>query len=343
MRAENGFGSIVCLDKTGKKRRKPWAVRITTGWKDGKQVRKYLGYYKTQKEALVALAEYHRSGVDIDLTNVTLKELFDRWLVEQDKRNISYSAKRGHYIAYNRLGKLGDMPIAKIKAIHLQKWMDDIDLKPGTKNKIKTTIGQVYDHAVQNDIVNKNYAKFIKIEEKVEKTGAIFTDDEIKLLWKHSDDEIARIFLIMIYTGMRIGEVLSMSADNIHFDEFYMTGGSKTDAGKDRIIPIHKDLLPLIKMQLGDNKWLVQNSRGNSVHYANLSPQAHEYLGKLGMNHKFHDGRKTAVSLMHSAGIPMETIKIIIGHTGYDVTEKVYLYKNINELVDTINRVEVKK
>lgn len=48
MKNQNGIGSIVCLDKTGKKRRKPFAVRITTGWKDGKQVRKYLGYYKTQ-------------------------------------------------------------------------------------------------------------------------------------------------------------------------------------------------------------------------------------------------------------------------------------------------------
>ena len=51
MKHQNGYGSIVCLDKTGKKRRKPYAVRLTTGWKDGKQQRKYLGYYKAQKEA----------------------------------------------------------------------------------------------------------------------------------------------------------------------------------------------------------------------------------------------------------------------------------------------------
>lgn len=343
MRNENGFGSIVCLDKSGKKRRKPWAVRITTGWKDGKQVRKYLGYYRTQTEALVALADYHKSGVDIDLSNVTLGALFEKWLEEQEKRNITQSAKRGHYIAYNRLGKLADMVVNKIKAIHLQQWMDDIELKPSTKNKIKITMGQVYDHAVQNDIVNKNYAKFIKIEEKVEKTGAIFTEDEIKLLWKNSDDEIARIFLILIYTGMRIGELLSMNVDTIHFNECYMVGGSKTDAGKDRVIPIHKDLLPLIKMQLGDNKWLVQNSRGNAVHYANLSPLAHEYLSKLGMSHKFHDGRKTAISLMHSANIPMETIQIIVGHAGTNVTEKVYLYKNKQELVEIINMMKIVK
>ena len=77
--------------------------------------------------------------------------------------------------------------------------------------------------------------------------------------------------------------------------------------------------------------------------YTHLSPMANKYMEKLGMEHKFHDARKTAVSLMHTAGIPMETIKIIVGHTGYDVTEKVYLYKNIHELVDTINKVKVKK
>lgn len=343
MRNENGFGSIVCLDKTGKKRRKPWAVRITTGWKDGKQVRKYLGYYKTQTEALVALAEYHKNGVDIDLTNLTMKELYEKWLTEQEKRNITYNAKRGQRMAYNRLGTLGDMPLNKIKAVHLQNWMDSIDLKPGSKIKLKSTMSMVFDYAVQNDIVSKNYAKFIKIEEKVEKTGAIFTDEEIKILWKHSDEKLARIFLILIYTGMRIGEMLQMTKDDINLEECYMVGGSKTEAGKDRIIPIHREILPLVKTQLGDNKWFVQNARGNVQHYAHLSPQANTYMEKLGMNHKFHDARKTAVSLMHSANIPMETIKIIVGHTGYDVTEKVYLYKNIHELVETINRVEIKK
>ena len=343
MRNENGFGSIVCLDKTGKKRRKPWAVRITTGWKDGKQVRKYLGYYRTQAEALIALAEYHKSGVDIDLSSVTLKELFEKWLEDQEKRNITYSAKRSQHMAYNRLGSLAEMPINKIKAIHLQQWMDSIDLKPSTKIKLKSTMNMVFEYATQNDIVSKNYAKFIKIEEKIEKTGAVFTDEEIKTLWKHSDEPIARMLLILIYTGMRIGEMLSMTRDDINLDECYMVGGSKTEAGKDRVIPIHQDILHLVKTQLGDNKWFAQTSRGNAVNYSNLVPQFNTYMEKLGMNHKFHDTRKTAISLMHSTGIPMETIKIIVGHAGSDVTEKVYLFKNKHELVKVINTMKISK
>ena len=99
----------------------------------------------------------------------------------------------------------------------------------------------------------------------------------------------------------------------------------------------------MVKAQLGNNKWFVQTRLGSPVNYSNLSPKANAYMEKLGMNHKFHDARKTAVSLMHSAGIPMETIKIIVGHAGYDVTTKVYLYKNIHELVSTINKVKIEK
>ena len=340
MRHQNGFGSIV---KLSGRRRKPYGVRITVGWEDGKQVRKYLGYYSSEVEALIALAEYHKSGVDIDLTKLTLRELFDHWMKEQEKRDITDNAKRNHNMAYMRLGKLGDMPVNKVKATHLQKWMDGIDLKPSSKGKLRSTMAMVFQHAVENDIVSKNYARFIKIEEKVEKTGSVFTDEEIKTLWKHSDEELARITLILIYTGFRIGELLHMEREDIHLDEQYMVGGSKTEAGKDRKVPIHDEIIPLVKEQLGDNRWLIQNTRGNPVPYPNLSVRFNKYMEMLGMDHRFHDTRKTAISLMHTAEIPMETIKIIVGHAGYDVTTKVYLYKNIQELVNTINKVKIEK
>lgn len=341
MRAENGFGSIVCLDKTGKKRRKPWAVRITTGWKDGKQQRKYLGYYKSQAEALVALAEYHKDGYDIDMSKFTLRQTFDEWFKTQEKRNLSKSVLATHKMTYNRLGRFGNTPIKNIKSKHLQTWFDGIDLKPATKGKVKNTLTMVFDYATQNDIVSKNYAKFIKIDEKPEKTGKVYTEDEIKLLWEHKDEENARILLILTYTGLRVGELLNISRDDIHFDEQYMIGGLKTEAGRDRVIPIHSKILPLLKEQLGDNKWVIQARHGGQRHYNVLLNQNIKFMTKYGLDHKFHDTRKTAISLMHTAGIPIETVKIIVGHVGDNVTEKIYLYKNPEELVKMINKVEI--
>lgn len=42
----------------------------------------------------------------------------------------------------------------------------------------------------------------------------------------------------MIYTGFRIGEVFTILKENVHLDEGYIIGGIKTEAGKDRIVPL---------------------------------------------------------------------------------------------------------
>lgn len=341
MRNENGFGSIVCLDKTGKKRRKPWAVRITTGWKNGKQQRKYLGYYKTQTEALVALAEYHKNGVDLDLTKLTLSEVFERFMERVEKKDLSDSVIRGHKMTQKHFGNLANVPLNQIKTAHLQDWMDNIDLKPGSKKKLKSNMMQIYKYAVANDIVPKNYAESIEITEKVEKTGAVFTEKEIATLWKHKDEKEVQQLLILIYTGMRISEMLAIGRDNINFEEGYMVGGSKTEAGKNRIIPIHDKIMPFVKEQLGDHSWLIRNNRGDAMSYRGAYEQFGKLFERLNMKHKVHDTRKTAISWMHSGGLPMETIRIIAGHSGKGVTEKVYLFKSPKELVEAVNSVEI--
>lgn len=339
MRNENGFGSIICLDKTGKKRRKPWAVRITTGWEDGKQVRKYLGYYSTQAEALIALAEYHKGGVNLDTSKMTLGEVYDQW-IKRKEQTLSDGTLRTYQMAYARFGRLKDTVMRDIKKIHLQKWLDNIDLKPGSKTRLRSTMYQLFEYALSYDIVVKNYAKDLEIPEKVEKTGAVFTEEEIKLLWEHKNNKIAQYVLILIYTGMRIGEMLTMTKDNSYLDKGYMVGGSKTEAGKNRVIPIHDKIKPFIEQNLTGNH-LVSNNRGGAYTYAGIKIHFDKLMNELGMTHKVHDARKTAVSIMHSSGIPIETVRMIVGHSGKGVTESVYLYKEPRELVEAINTIDI--
>lgn len=340
MRNSNGFGSIVCLDKTGKKRRKPWAVRLTTGWKDGKQVRKYLGYYKTQREALLALAEYHNNGYDIDLSKITLGEVYERW-IKRIEPNVSKNVLISHNMAYHRFDRMANIPITKLKADQLQDWMDSIeDLSAGSKKRLKSTMIQIWKYAMKNDIVDNNYAEYIEVKEKIEKTGKVFTDVEIQTLWDNVDDPIAQWILILMYTGMRIGELLAMTADNIYLDKHYMIGGSKSEAGIDRVIPIHDAILPLVEKQLGKAKYLMRDEKGRKLSYAKALEQFKHFMMNHHWDHLPHDTRKTAVSMMHSAGIPIEVIRVIVGHSGKGITEKVYLYKTPYELVESINKIK---
>lgn len=336
MRHENGFGSIV---KLSGERRKPYGVRITVGWEDGKQVRKYLGYYRTEKEALIALSEYHKGNYDIDLSKLTLNDMYERWFKRIDG-TISDGLLRAHNMAYTRFGDLGKRPFTKIKADHLQDWMDNIDLSPGSKKRVKSTLIQIWKYGIKNDIVQNNYAEHIVLREKVESSGSIFTDDEIKLLWENADKQIVRWVLILMYTGMRIGEMLAMPNESINLEERYMIGGSKTEAGRDRVIPIHDKILPLVKQEMGDTKYLI-GSKDNALAYQGVKGRFDNLMKKYNMDHNPHDTRKTAVSLMHGANIPMETIRIIVGHSGKGITEQVYLRKTPQELVDEINKIEI--
>lgn len=59
MRRPNGGGAIYKLSGN---RRRPWAIRITTGWENGKQKYKMLGYYESKEEAEMALVDYYAFG-----------------------------------------------------------------------------------------------------------------------------------------------------------------------------------------------------------------------------------------------------------------------------------------
>lgn len=341
MRNENGFGSIICLDKTGKKRRKPWAVRITTGWENGKQQRKYIGYYRTQKEALIALSEYHKSGVDIDLTTLTLEEVFNRWYSRIEPK-ASVTVLRGHNMVKTRLGSFGAKKIKDIKADHIDDWLNSIDVKQSTKHRLKSTLNQVFEYAEQNDIISKNPVKFVKLETNTEKVGSIFTDEEIKYLWEHADENVDyKTLLILIYTGMRIGELLTVQPEDVYLNDQYIIGGSKTEAGKDRVIPIHNKILPIVKERIEKYGFLAPSAKGTPTPYVTFNQRLTKLMEKLNWEHKSHDTRKTAISIMHRYEIPMEAIRIIVGHSGKGVTEKVYIYKSKQELVDYINRIQI--
>ena len=85
MKLPNNYGSIVKLSGN---RRKPYAVRVTQGWKHNAkndtytQVKKYIGYGSTRAEALEILAEYNRNPYNLDSKNVTFKDAFNAWYNE---------------------------------------------------------------------------------------------------------------------------------------------------------------------------------------------------------------------------------------------------------------------
>ena len=339
MRLPNGYGSVY---KLSGKRRKPYIVRKTIGWSDeGKQLYRTIGYYETKKMAIQALADFNNNPYDVEVSALTFTDIFNRWK-EQKFNDISKSAINGYNAAYETSKELHHIKFVDIKTMHLQDIINTCGKGYDTLRKIKVLYNQLFKYAMQNDIVGKDYSAFIDIGKKKESTSRKpFTEKEIQRLFEVKNNmEYVDTILIMIFTGLRIGELLTLKSDNIDLENRTITGGIKTEAGKNRIIPISKKILPLIERRLVGNEYFIVNSFGKKMNYDNYYKEKFiPIMEKLNMNHKPHDCRHTFATLMSNSNANSTAIKKIIGHSSYITTEKIYTHKDIEELKKAIDLI----
>ena len=154
--------------------------------------------------------------------------------------------------------------------------------------------------------------------------------------------------LILIYTGLRITELLEIEIDNVHIEEQYMRGGIKTEAGINRVIPLHKKIIPLIKKYYDHSKkigckYLIANSMGNQIQYSNYRREKWDKMMEqleFNKDHRPHDTRHTFATRMDRTPANKLCIKRIMGHASTDITNKVYTRKDIQDLIEAVNYLD---
>ena len=98
-----------------------------------------------------------------------------------------------------------------------------------TRAVIKTLFKVLFTFAMKNDIVEKDYAKYVEVGQRegvVNRTP--FSQEEIDKLFKYEEQfDYLDTILIMIYSGLRTGELLDIRIENVYLDERYMIGRFK--------------------------------------------------------------------------------------------------------------------
>ena len=337
MKLPNGYGSVVFL---GKKRRRPWAARLTVGWnEEKKQVYKYLSYHEKRTEAFAALVEYNKNPYALDNVSVTFADVFNAWSVQKFP-TLNKNTVNNYKSIYKKCTKLFDVPFREIKTAHLQDVVNDYKHNASV-SMIKILFTHLFGYAIKNDIVEKDYSEYVDVptqEKRHIKTP--FTQDEIKTLWQHQEEYIAQIVLILLYTGMRITELLDIETGNINLDGGYMVGGVKTQAGKNRLIPIHEEIMPLIKKHYNENnKYLFHSKRGKRLSYSTVRTLLFvPFMEKLKMSHTLHETRHTFISQADRCGINPTILKRIVGHANGDITLH-YTHKETAEITEEIKKL----
>lgn len=133
-----------------------------------------------------------------------------------------------------------------------------------------------------------------------------------------------------------------MRLDNIHLKERYMIGGSKTEAGKDRCIPIAECIYPFIKDLYQQAQFKrVECLLDKVIHKDTFRREMQRMCHNLNLGeHKPHDTRHTFISLASNIGIDEIIIKRIVGHSSKDnITQEVYTHKTVQQYIDAVNRL----
>ena len=309
MKLPNGYGSV---SKLKGKRRKPWAVRKTVGKTgDNRPVTRYVGYYASRSEALAALASYNKHPYK----GVTMNELYEAWISEA---GLSESTERTYRYTWSHIGMQGDRDMNKIRLDDLQDVFDGISSSNG--KTLKNIISGIYLYAIRHEYVQPEKAamvSYLRTSEPVKQIERkVFSSEEIE----NCKDHAVRVLL---YSGLRISELLGLTPECIHLDERYLDiKKSKTKAGI-RKVPIADKIMEDVK---------ALDCFG--MDYRTFRRRHFDYP-----DHTVHDTRHTFISRLVELGTDPRTVKILVGHAGTGVTETVYTHLNLQTLLDAVNQL----
>lgn len=342
MKRANGTGSITKLKK---KLRKPFLVRVV---KDGK--RKVLGYYESKREANKALDEYVANPFDVDGATLTFKELYNLFL-KTKAGTVENETYRTYSFKFKHCESIKNYLLKNIKTPVLQEIFNKSALSSGSKREIKSFLVMLFEFAVQMEYVPVNRAKGIKLgKHRPKKEKKLFTQQEIRKIWQHKDLFICKVVLIMIYTGTRVGEVVNIKKENIDLVNGVIRDfGNKTAKSKNRFLPIHKDIEPILRelyektptdyiLFVEDKK----HRKGNyPVHKETIRRNFKELMKSLGMEHTTHDARITFASTLNKSGVNDTVITDLMGHSDFKTTKNYYIINDEETIKDTIENLDI--
>lgn len=370
-RRPNGSGTVV---KLSGRRRKPFCAKVTLDERNltnGEKKRLVIGTFETYQEALNALSLYSltvnntiskKEAMEIDpevyqkvqdkMSKKVPTFLDIYYILDKDEFSLlSPQTQNSMHGAIKHLKKLHYLKIDQITLRMIQDVFDEDGSNHSTQVHMKTICTKVFRYAVVNQCIERNddYTSYIRIAKYEESDmHRPYTINEILAL-KKADIPEAHIMLIFIYTGVRINELLNIKRDNIHIDEkcdddgterliSYMITGSKTKAGKNRIVPIHDDIKQYVIDEL-----LKPEKRLVDVTYANFTTRT--VLIKvnklLNTHHTMHDTRKTFATLCQMNNLNVYIRKKVLGHRMNDITFDVYTNESKNRLWTEINKIKI--
>lgn len=329
----NGSGTVI--RKPGN-RSKPWEAQ-----KSGI----YIGAYATKYEAEQALLRLADLPVSETL-NLTFEQVYQKWFPVHS-RTLTESGIAGYKFAFSHCAPLHGKVFRRLRTSDFQQIILEAESKGFSKSscgKIMQLLGQLSKWAIQEEICHTNYAQFVVVTAQQKSTKEPFTAAQITAILG-SPDPAAQIAAILLATGCRPNELFA--AATAKAQETYFVSGSKTEAGKNRIIPVASfglaayQSLHAAAIESGCEK-LIEAYSGNKNYDGFYRRDWKRLMESLCIEKMTpYNCRHTFVTMAVQSGVKPEILQKIIGHADYNTTIGVYTHLQINEILQEASKLTV--
>ena len=328
----SGAGSIVKLKG---EREKPYCARLPAQYLDGKAVRTIVGCYATYAEAEQALQDARNTRPI--LRNYTLEDIFKIFEEGNYFAALSASGQESHRKAWKYLSEWKDAKAIDLTSEPFQAAVDAMrerGLSRETMAKVRNLASLLCKECMRLRLIEVNFGQLVQLpKQSTENAVRSFTLAELSRIWAKAEagDQDAMTVILLCYTGMRPGELLGVKIEQ-HIRQrnawTYIQTGSKTDAGRNRIIPVpavilpfldalkvRRDFGPLVVTPTGQH-WRVENWRKRRF-YPLMEALRIEGVVPYTCRHTYADIQKRR-------NIDPEIMMEVMGHANYGTTVEKY-------------------
>ncbi|MNB67194.1 Transposase [compost metagenome] len=325
--------------------------------------------FKTKKEAQLHAAQTEREineGTFITDKESTFESVYTLWFKTNAPiwKPPTRKAVKSKFKA-QILPHFGQMKIKDITKAYCQEVINKMAEKIKSVDNMKMYANQIFEYAIENDVIKINPMDRVKIPKPEEEHYA--PEEEERNFWeKHEVKKFLAIvaaecsfrdfvmFHTLIYRGPRKGEMLALGELDIEFmqkqvtlnktlyweDGQYYVLTSKTPASR-RVLPVDKKTLQLWKRLLTMQKQQqLAEGRNGPIKFLftredGVTPLRLAYLNDLLealiIKHNLHSVtvhglRHTHASLQFEAGASIKEVQYILGHSDIKMTMNVYTH-----------------
>lgn len=229
-------------------------------------------------------------------------------------------------------------------------------LSTSSLNKIKSLVGKLCAYAMRDDLIDKNYGHLLELPPPDETAATRFTETQLEAIRQGVGlIPYCDYIYILCYLNFRISEFLELAPKDYNVEVTqngtaipYLIGGKKTEAGRNRLIPVHPNVQQLVAEAVERAKKLRASTifcreDGTPINkdYFNkfCFKPAIAALGFDGQGLTPHSCRRTFSTRMSAAGAREEDIIALMGHTDFSVDKKHYINQELATLYAAVQKM----